>query len=105
MTAIELRARIEQEIDGDWSHTNAHGCDLRQCLVTPFKRSFEDAVDAATTVDLWVVLEEHPESCDGCKVVYDEKTECFGLASPGIRGHDFYLGAYGDTFLEAFDAM
>jgi len=105
MTAAELRARIEREIGANWTRTNAHGCDLRRCLITPVKRSFEAEYDASATVDLWIVLEEHPESCDGYKIVYDEKTERFGLACPGIHGREVHLGAYGDTFMQAFDAM
>jgi hypothetical protein len=106
MTAGELRDRIVREIAGDWSRTNLHGCDLRQCLVTPIKQSFEDPNDPTQAVELWLVLEEDPENCNGYKVVYDESTDTFGLASPSFSpGRNGYIGFYGSTFLEAFNAM
>jgi hypothetical protein len=105
VTAEELRARIEAEIAGDWSRTNDHACDLRRCLVAPVKKPFEHEVDPSRTVELWLVLEEDPVACDGYKVVYDEATNKFGLACRFISGRDGHLGANGETFLEAFDAM
>jgi hypothetical protein len=105
MTSDELRIRIEREIAGNWSRTNGHGCDLRQCLMTPVKKTFEDSSDPSCTVVLWLVLEEDPMDCNGYKVVYDEATDEFGLACPFVSGRNGYLGSYGSTFLEAFDAM
>jgi hypothetical protein len=105
ITAAELKSRIEAEIGEDWSRTNGHGCDLRQCLVGPEKQWFEDDVDPTRTVELWLLLEEDPLNRDGNKVVYDELSGMFGLACRFTSGRDGYLGAYGDTFLEAFEAM
>ncbi|MEM9354121.1 MAG: hypothetical protein AAGA92_14010 [Planctomycetota bacterium] len=100
VTAEQLRLRIEAEIGGDWSCTNGHGCDLRQCLFEPEKQLFEDSDNP-----LWLLLEEDPVSRDGYKVVYDESTGMFGLACRFMSGRNGYLGPYGDTFLEAFKAM
>jgi len=56
-------------------------------------------------IDLWLVLEEVPDTRDGYKIVYDDRTGMFGLACRGFSGRDVYLGAYGNNFFEAFDAM
>jgi hypothetical protein len=105
MTSAEIRATVEREIAGDWSRTNAHRCDLRRCLVNPEKRRFQDESPVrAGMIELWVVLEELPASCDGYKIVYGEERRLFGLACPGIAGHEVFLGWYG-TFLETFEAM
>ena len=50
-----------------------------------------------------MVLEEKPQARDGYKIVFDEDSGGFGLASPGISG-PCYLGRFG-SFMEAFDAM
>jgi hypothetical protein len=57
-------------------------------------------------IELWLVLEEHPEHRGGYKVVYDESTGGFGLAAPGRTPADVpgYFGEYGD-FMEALAAM
>src|SRR5437879_569311 len=39
VTKVEVRAIIEEEIQGDWSISNAHKVDLRRCLVSPRKVS------------------------------------------------------------------
>jgi hypothetical protein len=85
MTADELRANIEDEINGRWTTTNAHGCDLRRCLVSPKKQQYRDCSqgDSGKFVELWLVLEEDPISQDGYKIVYDERSGYFGLATPG----------------------
>lgn len=105
MTADDVRAVVVREIAGDWSRTNAHGCDFKRCLVTPHLEQFENfgGPGASGAVKLWVVLEEEPETRDGYKVVFEEEAGMFGLASAGNEG-PFYLGKYG-TFIEAFDAM
>ena len=105
MNGNELRTAIENEIAEDWSRTNGHGCDLRRCLVEPARMAFDDVVDPSHKVQLWLVLEEDFQNCSGYKVVYDEHTGMFGLACRLESGGDGYLGPYGDTFLEAFDAM
>jgi hypothetical protein len=105
VTAEELKTRIEGEIAGDWIRTNAHGCDLKRCLVDPVQLPFEDVVNPLATLNLWLVLEEDPDTREGYKIVYDDKSDMFGLAWRLVSGRDGYLGAYGETFLEAFDAM
>lgn len=106
LTAEQLRARIVTEIGDNWSHKNGHNCDLKHCLLAvPALQQFETAGDPTKTVDLWLVLEEDPLNRDGYKVVYDESTNMFGLACMFISGRNGHLGNYGDTFLEALDAM
>jgi hypothetical protein len=105
MTAEDLKDQIELEIAGDWARTNAHGRNLKQCLVEPVRLPFEDPHDRLATINLWLVLEEVPDTRDGYKIVYDDDRGMFGLACPSISGGNVFLGPYGDTFMEAFDAM
>ncbi len=106
LTAEQLSARIDLEIGNNWSQRNGHNCNLKQCLLAvPALQQFESSSDPTKTIDLWLILEEDPVNRDGYKVVYDESTNKFGLACKFISGRNGYLGAYGGTFLEAFDAM
>ena len=41
MNSKQVKEKIEKEIAGDWSITNAHGVDLKKCLVEPKKGIFE----------------------------------------------------------------
>jgi hypothetical protein len=103
MTPKKISQIIEKEINGDWSISNAHGCDLKKCLIRPKRR----ALDFHTEIrDAWIVLEEDPINLDGFMVYFDEKTNKFGLAQ-----HSEGAGYYGyacnksDTFIAAFKSM
>jgi hypothetical protein len=104
MTSSEVTELIVQEIGADWRHTNAHGVDLRACLVTPERRTYCDPINDARKFDLWLVLVEHPDTRAGYKIVFDERDRSFGLAMTDQRGCDVFLGSYG-TFMETLDAM
>lgn len=108
MTSEAVRQIVQQEIAGDWQRSNAHGCDLRRCLVEPVIGEYDDLgtrrpIDPAATIRLWLVLEESPEDRGGYKIVFDERSGLFGLAVPG-QGRDVFIGFYG-TFLETYAAM
>ena len=49
---------IEKEINGDWSNTNWHNCDLKRCLIRPKRRKILFGVGIK---EVWVVLEECSE--------------------------------------------
>lgn len=100
MTPKEISIMIEKEINGDWSISNWHNCDLKKCLVRPKRRKlkFFDEIR-----EVWIVLEEHPETLDGFKVFFDEENNKFGLA-----GHSEPIGYVcnsHDTFLAALKSM
>jgi hypothetical protein len=109
MTAEQVRELIELEVAGDWSLTNAHGCDLRRCLVPPLEREYDDRragqplVEPPPVIRLWLVLEELPEDRSGYKIVYGEEARMFGLAVPGIT-RDVFIGYYG-RFLDTYRGM
>lgn len=103
MSSEDVARLIEAEVAGDWNRQNAHGCTVRRCLVEPQKFAFADPLNS-DTVDLWLVLEECPESLDGYKVVYDDVNESFGLAITDSNDKRVFLGLYGG-FLDAYDAM
>jgi hypothetical protein len=104
MTAPEISEIIEREIDGNRSPSNAHGVDLRRCLVAPVKQAYQDSFKEGETIELWLVLEEVPENKSGYKIVFDEQTRMFGLAMSVVDQPDMFLGFYG-TFLETLEGM
>jgi hypothetical protein len=104
MSPDEVTKIVEHEIGGDWSHSNAHGVDLRTCLLRPERHTFSDPFDDTKSFDLWLVLEEHPQTRGGYKIVFDEQRREFGLATRDQHGRDVFLGFYG-TFMETFDGM
>jgi hypothetical protein len=88
-----------------------NGVNLRDSLVPPRRMKFiERFVHKGrvtdTIVDAWLVLEERPKTCDGYKVIYDDRMNSFGLASPGWDTDQYPSvdGFYGD-FWSAFKAM
>ncbi len=100
MKPEEISKIIEREINGDWSISNAHNCDLKKCWTRPKKRKLHFAGELK---DFWIVLEEKPETLEGYKVFFDERTKMFGLADcsePYGCVCNFY-----DTFLAAFKSM
>jgi hypothetical protein len=76
------------------------GLSLDRCLVTPQRMTFAGHAEGDTW-DLWLVLEEQPETKNGYKIVFDEETKQFGLAS-GTR--NVFIGFYG-TFIETLEGM
>jgi len=107
MNASEVMEIIKCEIDDNWTLSNAHGVDLRKCLLPqPMKKTYEDSFKEGETIELWLVLEEIPEDESGYKIVFDEESQMFGLAVPGSHenDNDIFIGFYG-TFLETLEAM
>lgn len=103
MTPEEVSSLVKTQIGVDWSHSNAGGVDLRECLVTPHKFTFISAIDDKPA-EAWVVLLEHPHRGDGYAVVFDELSGEFGLAQFAEGYEPSLLGWYGD-FFEALEAM
>ena len=106
MTAAEVRGIVEAEIDGNWEQSNAHGCDLRRCVVPPRKvpcRNTFPKLERGKTLDLWIVLEETPGKKDGYLIVFDESRRTFGLADWDGEIVVF-LGFHG-SFLNTFQGM
>ena len=103
MQPSEIQKIIEAEIAGNWDRWNPHGVKLRTCLVTPEKKTY--GLHGGGTQELWLVLEENPETHFGYRIVFDEQTGKFGLAMDQMSDPvDFYLGPYG-SFLTTLDAM
>ena len=100
MKPKEISRIIEKEINGDWSISNAHNCDLKKCLVRPKKRKIQFFREVE---EVWIVLEEEPETLEGYKVFFDEETKKFGLA--GYSEPYGYICHSHDTFLAAFKSM
>ena len=103
MKPKEISQMIEKEINGDWSISNAHGCDLKKCLIRPKKRAFDFHSEIR---DAWIVLEEDPINLEGIMVYFDEETNKFGIAMrselPNCYG---YICNSHDTFIKAFKSM
>lgn len=105
MTSDEVARIVTDEIGTNWDQSNAHGVDLRHCLVPPVLRQFADPLDRQKTFGLWLVLEEIPETCGGYQIVYSEDDSDFGLAmTDAADGTPIFLGIYG-SFMETLAAM
>jgi hypothetical protein len=104
MTPKEIAKLIEKEINGDWSISNLHACDLKKCLIRPKKRKifyFGDGIK-----EVWIVLEENPETLEGFMVCFDHETKKFGLAEHSESSFYYgYICNSHDTFLAAYDSM
>ncbi len=106
MTAEDVRTLVLGEIGNNWGRSNAHGVNLRECLLpTPQVRTYADLGGSGSQIPtrLWLILEEHPVEHSGYEVVFDEAQQAFGLATQSNEGPVF-LGIYG-TFLETLEAM
>ncbi len=59
-------------------------------------------------MELWLVLEECPDTRNGYKIVYDENENMYGLAysaePDSVEPEDDLIGFYG-SFLEALEDM
>jgi hypothetical protein len=100
MKPKEISQLIEKEINGDWTISNRHGCNLKKCLIRPKKGKLRSGGEIK---DYWIVLEEIPETLEGWKVFFDEKTNKFGLA--GRSDPVGYVATLDDTFIAAFKSM
>ncbi len=106
MTSAGVRARVEAEIGTDWSRSNAHGVDLRRCLVQPRRVTCVNTfpqLNGGEPLSRWIVLEESPGGTDGYLIVFDDRCGDYGLA---IRGSDgpVFIGYHG-SFLDTLRGM
>lgn len=110
MTSDEVASLVRQQIGNRWGQSNAHGVDLRKCVVQPTRAEMGASIPnqggkaVETTVWVWVVLEEDPVKRSGYKIVMEEDTREFGLAILDTNGQPYYLGRYGD-FMTTLQAM
>jgi hypothetical protein len=104
MTPTEVLTVVLKEIGGDWRRSNSHGVRLRECIVEPpRRRTYIDSLKTDVPIELWLVLEERPDTHSGYEVVFDETQGSFGLATVSNDGPVF-LGWYG-SFLETIESM
>jgi hypothetical protein len=103
MNAEEVSTIVKDDIGDRWEQANAHGVDLRTCLVTPEKKTYTQPV-TGEAIDLWLVPEEDPKTQKGYKIVFDETERLFGLATAQKNGPDVFIGFYG-TFMETLESM
>lgn len=76
---------------------------IDKCLVKPTQKTFQ-GWNEGETWDLWLVLEERPETKDSYKIAFDEVRKEFGLAVCGRGGRDNFIGYY-VSFIETIEAM
>ena len=103
MKPEEIKDLIVRELNGRDKLPNWHGLSLADCLVEPIKKKYEDSFNEGEYLELWLVLEEHPEDNSGYKIVYDEQEKEFGLVTPG-KDSNVFIGHYG-TFVETVEGM
>ena len=99
MDSSNITKLIQDEL-ASHSQPLRSGVNLDRCLVVPRRMTFAGHAEGDTW-DLWLVLEEQPETRSGYKIVFDEETKQFGLAS-GTRS--VFIGFYG-TFIQTLEGM
>ena len=105
MNSEDIAQIVLKEIGDDWNHSNHHGVELRKCLVQPQKMCFYLDTNSEKQEEYWLVLEDIPEDGSGYKIVFDENTSMFGLATSDVKSNrNYFIGLYGN-FLETVDAM
>ena len=95
MDAAYVKARIEQELNGNYS-PEGWGVDLLSCLLWPRIMSYQD--DSGRELKLWLVMEERIGAEQSYQVVYDDVEDTFGLAYCVDARVQFY-GFYGSFLL------
>jgi len=103
MTSQEVKDIINNELEGQSNLTNAHGVNLKECLIEPIKESYLSSVDESITLKLWTVLEESADR-SGYKITFDETDGTFGLGIMTNKNELMDIGTYG-TFLETLKGM
>ena len=110
MTSDEVSNLVREQIGNRWDTTNLHGVDLRRCLVRPQRVSMmtycpsPNGIATYEKIEVWIVLEEGPDTKNGYKIVLEEVTGKFGLAMRCDDDQLLYLGSYGD-FMATLEAM
>jgi hypothetical protein len=92
--ASDISNLIENEIANLSRPLKSH-FNLRQCLISPKRAAFVSQPENDTW-DLWIVFEEQP---DKYKIVFDEFSKQFGVASENL-----FLGFEG-TFVQTLEAI
>jgi hypothetical protein len=106
MTSAEVREVVEAEVGSDYSQSNAHGVDLRRCLVQPRNVSCRNTfpkLNSGKPLQLWIVLEETPGEREGYLIVFDDRQRLFGLAD-WDGDTPVFLGFHG-SFLDTLQGM
>lgn len=103
MTSKEIKDIIAQEINNNYDLSNAHGVDLRTCLIEPTLDNYIDSFNEKSILKLWTVLEETPDK-EGYKIVFDANNKTFGLGILTEKNESMFIGYYG-SFLETLEGM
>ncbi len=82
---------------------NSHGVDVQAALVPPQQMKFQNSFREGEILILWLVLKECPNENEGYLVVFDERTNEFGLAVYGNQ-LPVFIGYYG-SFTETLSGM
>ncbi len=101
MTPSDITNLIRKEI-ADLQQPIRSCVAINKCLVTPTRIIFAD--HQRNDWGLWLVLEERPDTKDGYKIVFDEDSNEFGLATKGHDTRAVVIGFYG-TFVQALEVM
>lgn len=100
MTPKEISKMIEKEINGDCSITNLQNCDLKKCLIRPKKRRINFHKEIR---EVWIVLEENPQTLESFKIYFDDENNKFGLAMYS-EPYSYVCNSH-DTFLAVFESI
>jgi|SRR5690554_8182260 len=103
MTGKEIKEIIAKELNNNFDISNAHGVDLKTCLIEPKYDDYIDSFNTDMIKKLWTVLEETPDR-HGYKIIFDPENATFGLGILTDKDELMFIGYYG-TFLETLEGM
>ncbi len=108
MNPNDVSALVRAEIEAYGAPDPSHELDLNSCLVTPRRARVRNTFPHPDSpspkyLDLWIVLEENPDSTEGYLIVFDEENHRFGLASAS-GAQPIFLGWHGG-FVDALQGM
>ena len=104
MTAAEVKTKIHGEIGNQWGVKNAHGVDIRTCLVEPELREYCFPGENNTPRNSGLCSGNIRRKKRGYSIVYSELMDTFGLAIRTKQGQDICIGYY-DSFMETLKGM
>jgi hypothetical protein len=111
MDSGDVQLELERQLRAAPPLDNAHGITLENVrahiIAPPVLVRFENAgiPSGPPEVEVWIVLDECPESEDGYLVVYHPDSRMYGLAlKKGFQGRGVFLGCYG-SLVETLNAM
>ena len=103
MNKEDIKKIIREELKNEPDLSNAHGVDIKGCLIEPENDIYINSMNKNERLKLWTVLEE-TEDKNGYKIIYNPSDNLFGLGMKTKENELIYLGSYG-SFADTLNNM